>query len=226
MMRERASMGRALALVLVVGLGACTYTDSTNVKTGGIWAYYTAEQTDDGQVTVSGSFNVGGPFGTIVTLADGEHIEVNGVAGSSARRVTVDPSADGVYQVDLVRTDGRISSTIQMPAVPTILGLDPPGGVVISPDQLTITWDASEPVDGPNLEVQVDGDCFTGEHALANDTGEYTTGHLSPVGLEGCPIEITLIRKWGGSVNGEFDGGSAQGYRYTHATGQLKPIGG
>lgn len=209
-------------LPLFVAICGCKSTDSTNVKTSGIWVFYTAEQTADGQVTVEGSFWVDGPFGTSVRLADGEHIEVNGVRSSSSTKVIVDPSPDGIYTVVLVRTDERIASTIQMPETPTILKLDPPDGVVTSGQDLTITWDASAPVEGPNLEVRVEGSCFTTQQVLAQDTGELTTRRLNASAQsDGCAIDITLIRKEGRGVNKQFDGGKADGYRYVHAKGQL-----
>jgi hypothetical protein len=228
-MIEPKRVGRWGALLLLVAgtcVCGCKSTDSTDVKTSEIWAFYTAEQTADGQVTVDGTFKEGGVLGTPIRLVEGEHIEVNGVKPAKlTTEVTLDPAPDGLYQVVLVRTDERISSTIQMPEAPTILALDPPDGVVKHGGELTITWDVSAPVEGPNLEVRVDGPCFTGQHVLAHDTGEFTTKRLQGhAQYDGCEIEITLIRKEGRRVNSKFDGGSAEGYRYIRAKGQLLGI--
>lgn len=68
-----------IASLVVGGLGSgCVVSDSTDIKTSGIWARYTVEHNAHDSVTVRGELRVSSSVGNIVDLTAGEHLEVNG----------------------------------------------------------------------------------------------------------------------------------------------------
>ncbi|MFH2006568.1 MAG: hypothetical protein ABI333_08290 [bacterium] len=223
-------MKRAYCLGLTVfvclsaaGLVAgCSVTESTNVETSGIWARYVVEHDAQDRVTAWGTLRVGGPLGTIVDLVAGEHLEVNGtemtewyepITDYHWSRAIVAPTADGRYDIDFVRTDSVVPSTVVMPERPTITDATP-FDLVETHDTLTVYWDNSAP--GDAIEITVEGDCIERqEHDQVPETGEFTTDPINDRTLaqtEDCLITVTVLRWVYGFVSSSFNAGLTEAY--------------
>ncbi|MFH2005501.1 MAG: hypothetical protein ABI333_02830 [bacterium] len=215
---KRSYLFVSICFVAMLGLMGCSVTESTNVKTSGIYAIFTVYHRADGTVSVRGTLRVGGSTGTIVDLASGEHLEVNGQVMSEFvdpitdyhwSRAIIDPDPAGVYDIDFVRLDELVTTTVLTPEPPTIVSLDP-GDVVFSEDTLTITWDDTDP--GQDVDIYIEGDCIE-NHADFNvpDTGAYTSGDIydiEPMSPTDCTLTVTVERfAHDGGVNGAYQGG-------------------
>jgi hypothetical protein len=209
--------GLATALGLASG---CTIVDSTDVKTSGIWAHFVVEQSGDDTVWARGVLRVGGATGTIVDLSADEHLEVNGVrmtewvepiTGYHWSRGSVSPDPGDQYDLAFVRIDEVVTTTLTLPALPAITGLDPPA-VVQTNERITVFWDHSEPGDG--VDITVDGDCITGQSfQLLADTGSFETDWLedaSPAQPSDCQITVTVARENTRGVDPTFGGGYSE----------------
>lgn len=213
-----------LVCLLAVGLSTgCTVSDSTDIKTSGIWAHYTVEHDAANSVTVWGTLRVGGSLGNIVDLTAGEHLEVNGTSMTEWvepftnyhwSRAVISPTADGVYDIDFVRLEGEVvSSTVVVPDRPMISGLEP-ANLVVTDDQLTITWDTGDP--GDEVDIFIDGDCIE-DHAYSAlaDSGTFVSDailDLPPPDLPAdCTLTVSVRRIVVGLVNTDFDGGYTEG---------------
>lgn len=209
-----------LVCLSATGLSAgCVITDSTNVKTSGIWVRYTVEHDAHDSVTVRGVLRVGGSTGTIVDLTAGEHLEVNGhnmtewvepITNYHWSRAVISPDPDGIYDIDFVRLDDElVSSTVVAPDRPLISSLDP-GDVIYSEEILTIYWDESAP--GDDVDIYIEGDCIESHsYSLVADSGMFISDpifDLPPPDLPAdCTLQVTIARNVVGSVNGAFQGG-------------------
>jgi len=212
-----------MSLAIAGLVTTCVITDSTNVKTSGIWARYTVEHDAHDTVTVRGVLRVGGSTGTIVDLTAGEHLEVNGtnmtewvepITNYHWSRAVLSPDVDGIYDIDFVRLDELVPSTVVVPDRPLISSLDP-ADVILSEEVLTIYWDNSAP--GDDVDLYIEGDCIE-SHAYYSeaDSGMFVSDpiyDLPPPDLPvDCVLQVTIARNVVGSVNGAFQGG------YTEAT--------
>jgi len=198
-------------------------SDSTDIKTSGIWARYTVEHNAHDSVTVRGELRVSSSVGNIVDLTAGEHLEVNGtnmtewvepITEYHWSRAVISPDPDGIYDIDFVRLDELVSSTILAPDRPYIASLDP-GDVVYTEEVLTINWDTGAP--GDDVDIFIDGDCIEGHSYYGEaDSGMFISDpiyDLPPPDLPAdCVLTVTVKRNVVGSVNGAFGGG------YTEAT--------
>lgn len=219
-MKRAYVMGTTVFVCLAVAglVAACVVTDSTNIKTSGIWAHYTVEHDANDTVTVRGVLRVGGSTGTIVDLTAGEHLEVNDtnmtewvepITNYHWSRAVIGPDPNGIYDIDFVRLDELVSSTIVAPERPVISSLDP-GDVVLSEEALTIYWDDSAP--GDDVDIYIEGDCIENHaYSLVADSGMFVSDpiyDLPPPDLPAdCTLQVTIARNVVGSVNGAFQGG-------------------
>ena len=212
-----------ISAIGLAGVTGCSVTDSTNIKTSGIWARYDVDHDIDDRVTVRGVLRVGGSTGTIINLTMGEHLEVNGVEMTEYvepitnyqwSRAVINPSVDDLYDIDLIRTDEIVPTTMEVPELPLITDFEPAGLLVYSDETLTVYWDNSVP--GDEISVYVGGSCIEDQsYALLSDTGEFTTDPLLDASValpEDCELTISVTRHYIDAVNPAFQGG------YTEAT--------
>jgi hypothetical protein len=193
----------------------CSVTESTNIKTGGLWANYSIEN-NQGTIRASAVLRVGGPLGTIVDLSGGERIVVNGVrltewvepvTGYHWSSGLIPEDQLGEYHFNFIRTDEEVGTLLHLPELPLIT--EP------VPDQLAcfelpiyITWNTDEPGDG--ISVSVSGECIEGlTYNGLPDTGEFELPGLAraPGALEGCALTISVTRMYVGFQNPIFQGG-------------------
>ncbi len=204
------------------GLTGCSVTESTNIKTSGIWAHYTVEHGVNDSVTVRGVLRVGGSTGTIIDLYAGEHLEVNGtnmgewvepITNFHWSRAVISPDVDGIYDIDLIRLDETISTTVVTPERPLIDTLSP-SDVVLAGENLTITWDDTYPAD--DVDIWIDGDCIESHSYLSvADSGMFVSDAILDVELPEQPFDCTLTvqitRNLVDGVNSAFQGGYTEG---------------
>ncbi len=200
------------ALLLSVN---CSVTESTNIKTSGIWTHYIIEN-NQGVIRAYAVLRVGGATGTIVDLSGGEFIEVNGVrlnewvepvTGYHWSSGLVAEAGNNEYDFNFVRTDEEVSTVLGLPELPVI-------GTPFA-DQLTcfdlpiaVTWNSDVP--GDSVTVTVSGECIdTVSQTLMTDTGEYEVAGIPPIDgiVDGCPVTVTVTRWYDGSPNPAFQGG-------------------
>jgi hypothetical protein len=113
-----------LVSLALAATSACTYTASENVRTSGIYAYFSIVDLGDDTVDIQSRFSVGGPTGTVVYFSGGDHLEVNGqpIDGLGA---DFPRSDDRVYDLTLVRDDETVTTMLEAPAMPEILSMTP-----------------------------------------------------------------------------------------------------
>jgi len=193
----------------------CSVTESTNIKTSGIWTHYVIEN-HEGVIRAYAVLRVGGSTGTIVDLTAGERLEVNGqrltewvepITGYHWSSGLVAEDALGEYLFNFVRTDEEVGTILHLPELPVIDGP--------VPDQLecfdvpiTVAWNHDAP--GDSITVTVSGDCIdTFSQTLPSDPGAFEIPGLPPQDgvVEGCELTITVTRWYEGSPNPAFQGG-------------------
>lgn len=214
---------KRLSLLILVAASACTYTDSENVKSSGIYAHYSVVHEVDDRVKIAARYTVGGPLGTVVVLSGEDHLEVDGQAinGLSAVRA---PSSDGTYDLTLVRSDEAITTTVTVPAKPAISSTTP-GTMLRDGDTLTIAWNASAPA--TQVLLAITGPCVATLSAVMPDTGTFTTPPLrTQTGheFETCPIEVRLNRGASFGVDSSFDGGITETHHEAATALQFRGI--
>ncbi|MCD6498630.1 MAG: hypothetical protein J7M25_10075 [Deltaproteobacteria bacterium] len=228
-----AMLGLPLGLWVLAGGAGCSTTDSTNVKTSGIWAHYVVRDNGDGSVDVRAVLRVGGSTGTVVDLTNGEHMEVNGVTLTEFydpitnlhwSHATVSDDPMNRYDFDFIRTDDTgtpietVSTAVIRPALPVISDVN--GGADISYGQdVTITWDASEP--GDDVDITISGDCIDDlSYPGLSDSGQYVVSHadMPMIGTQGCDLTIRVQRNVTTDVSAEFQGGFAEAHSFHSVT--------
>jgi hypothetical protein len=230
-MKRATYLGTTVLVCLAAsGLGTgCVVTESTNIKTSGIWAHFTVEHDAHDSIIVRGVLRVGGSTGTIVDLSAGEHLEVNDtsmtewvepITNYHWSRVVLSPDPDGLYDIDFVRLDELVSSTILTPDRPTIDSLDPMG-VINTDEVLTVYWDDTHP--GDDVDVYIDGDCIEDHwYALVADSGMFVSDPVvdlpAPDLPADCTLTVTIARNVVGSVNSAFQGGYTEARTFDELT--------
>ncbi len=207
---------------------ACDTTESTNVKTSGIWAQFLVEPgPEPGQVACLAVLRVGGSLGTVVDLANGEHLSCNGVemveyydpiTNLHWSRALVDEAADGTYEIVFHRTDEDVSTVLVMPARPTVLSVGPDGDALLFGVDNEVTWDASDP--GDEVSLKVTGDCLDAFSASGlDDDGEDVIAkeEIQP-SQESCLATVEVDRVVYGEVAPEFQGGMASAENWDATT--------
>jgi len=208
-------MKKLFFFLMILGFSACSVTESTNVKTSGIWTHYVIENAA-GVIRAYAVLRVGGGTGTIVDLSGGEHVEVNGirltewvepVTGYHWSSALVPEAVDARYDFNFVRTDEEVHTVLTLPEVPEILA---PAGTdeVCFGGPLYVSWDNAAP--GDAIYVSVSGDCIdTLDQGPWSDTGEMTVDHVMPRDgvTEGCTLTVRVMRTLDGDPNPQFQGG-------------------
>ncbi len=210
--------------------GACETTESTNVKTSGIWARLLVKPgPEPGQVVCLAILRVGGSLGTVVDLTDGEYLSCNGmpmteyydpITNLHWSRAVVEESADGTYEIVFHRTDEEVSTLLVMPARPTILSVGPDGDALLFGVDNPVTWDASDP--GDEVTLSVSGDCLDAFSAsgLEDDGEEVIASEEIQPSQESCLATVEVDRVLYGEVAPEFQGGIASGENWDATTVQ------
>lgn len=68
-----------IALIIFFGTGCLSRTESTNVKTSGLYPEFYVKKNPKGQIIAEAQILVGGPLGTSLKMVDGEILYCNGV---------------------------------------------------------------------------------------------------------------------------------------------------
>jgi len=215
---SRISNSRRFFVVFICGTalasgGCAPRTDSENVETSGLYAILRVTHQLDNAVSLAASLRVGGPTGTKVSLSGADHWEVNGET-FPPQLSHIAPTADNTYNLTFVRSDEQVTTTVIVPASPTILGLTP--DKVRYNDRMTIAWDATAP--GDQLIISVTGECIKTQSFLPRDSdGTVTTEPIvnsdAAEAPATCPVDVQIARITGFKVNSSFEGGDAQARR-------------
>lgn len=212
----------ALVLAASVIVRGCSVTESTNIKTSGIWADYLVNQDEDDPVWARATLRVGGSTGTIVDLAGGEYLDVNGtrmtewvepITNYHWNTATISPDPSAQYTITFMRTDEQVPTTMVMPEM--VYTND--ASHIYTDDQITIYWD--DPGAGGVVDVDVVGDCITNQYdTVGSELGEFTTSPVTDATVTmplDCPVEVQVTRSVDYPVNSRFQGGRAEARRLT-----------
>jgi hypothetical protein len=200
------AMTRLLLIAFVLQSGACARTDSENIRTSGIWATIVVDQERADRVEIDVNLRVGGITGTIIDLSGEDHVTVNGEEILGLHE-DIAPSPDGRYDVTLVRADEQVTTSLVVPAPPTILETIPADEVRIA-DTLTIEWDVAEP--GDQVQGSISGPCLASGQSFLDteERGWFTSQRFTDAGP--CTIDVDLVRATGFRLNPAYEGGSAE----------------
>ena len=195
-------LGTLWMLVLV---SACNWvhSDSEDIKTSGLYLDVQLTEESEGAAYITMSLFVGGRWGNRVFLTGEDHWEVNGEPSESGE---VHTSSSRTYEITLVRSDERLSTTVALPEPLVITELEP-AEVVSWSETLTVYWTPS-PTAGL-LEVSVDGPCMTRQATIySDDPGMHTSqpilGHPE---MSTCTLEVGVTRTQHFEVHEAFDNG-------------------
>lgn len=145
---------RAWKRVIVLGLlpmaAACSKTNSSNVKTSGIYVTYTIEGNNQNSAVCRAQFQVGGSTGTFLDLDNGDTVTCQGQSMSRSEfagivtyyaAVTYNPG--GTYVVNFSRTGEPLyTASVAMPL--PIAGMSPASFRTYQKNQaFTISWTPS-----------------------------------------------------------------------------------
>lgn len=129
---------------------SCSKTESSNIKTSGLYASYQIVGNNQNSVNCSVSFQVGGYTGTYVSLENGDNVTCDGnsmikseLFGIITYSATVSYRPSGSYVVTLSRPgESDYNSTVTLPT--DISGYSPSSSTVVSKgNPVTITWSLS-----------------------------------------------------------------------------------
>jgi hypothetical protein len=212
-----------LGLAVLSLAAGCESTDSTNIKTSGIYADMKVVANDSGSATVAIELKVGGASSlTFLRLGAGDELsvargqEVMGTTESSIlevytyRATFANAQANDAFVVDFERAEdvSALGSTATLPPGFDIVNPGP-NDTISRADALTVTWDPI--VTGGEVSLTVGGDCVGVTEFEVPDTGSHTfnVGDLDVVGQEqaSCQGTLTIRRKASGSVSPTFGEG-------------------
>ena len=127
------------SLWILLYTGGCLWetSESEDIKTTGLHLEVGIVEEPDETVTISMDLFVGGRWGNRVNLTGDDRWEVNGEPTKSG---VVPTSLDRTYEITLIRSDERLSTTVTLPEKPIISQLDPADYVEWNED-LTVYWD-------------------------------------------------------------------------------------
>lgn len=190
----------------------CPREDSCNILTGGIhFTFGVVEK--DGAATVTASFNVGGPFGTALSLGDcGDDITVNGVPLEEKRGAFVYYEAvlapADLYTFEFTRaSEGPYVSEAVAPPPVTITA--PAEGTAISrAAAFDITWEDNDEA-SPGIWLFIGGPCVEGMSRDIGDNGLYTINAEDlelPDAADSCDVTISLTRTAAGTMDPAIEG--------------------
>ena len=222
-----------ISLILsLFAVSSCSTTESSNIKTSGIWAHYVIDEYSDGETIAWGVLRVGGATGTIIDLVGGEYLECNGTRMTEYvepltnfhwNRAALTQAQDGVYDFTLIRTDEEITSTITGADFPTIDTTTLPDHVY-GGEPLEVNWDATNP--GEDVSVNVTGTCIQNIYTdNVADTGSYTVPQIfeNTSNVTDCTITVKVLRHVRGDVSTLFQGGLIEANAIDEADLPLSP---
>ncbi|MGM0595509.1 MAG: hypothetical protein ACQES9_00565 [Myxococcota bacterium] len=201
-------------------IGACSTTESENVKTSGIWAHYRIVENTDGEIYGYAVLRVGGNTGTMVDLVGDDTVECNGVKLTEYvepitnyrwNRAQVSEDPDNLYDFTFYRVDEEVTTTLELPAPPFIETLS--ATELYDGDDLTIGWDNSSP--GDYVDISLTGVCINDVNQISlEDDGEYTFSNITMMDTTqetDCDVNIKISRIYEQDINSAFQGGQAEG---------------
>lgn len=208
-------MKKRIFVFLFFLISACSVTESTNVKTSGIWTHYIIENAS-GVIRAYAVLRVGGSTGTILDLSSGEHVRVNNirltewvepVTGYHWSSALIPEASNHQYDFNFVRTDEEVHTILTLPEIPEIL--EPMRNTeVCFGGPLYIAWDDTAP--GDDIYVRVSGDCIDWiDQGPWPDTGDITIETVFPKEgvIDGCTLTVQVLRMLDGTPNPQFQGG-------------------
>jgi len=190
----------------------CPREDSCNIRTNGIYFSFNVVE-KDGSATVTATFNVGGPFGTALSLGDcGDDITVNSIPLQEERGAFVYYDAvlepADLYTFEFSR-DGEgpyISEVVAPP--PVTITAPAPGTAVSRAVAFDITWEDNYET-SPGIGLFIGGSCVQGVLRTIGDNGLYTINadelELPDVD-ESCDVTISLTRTAAGTMDAAIEG--------------------
>jgi hypothetical protein len=210
--------------VLAGGLSmpaGCAVVESESVKTDGMWAHFVAEHHPNDRAVVLASLWVGERGGTVIDLTGEDKMLCNGVKMTEYEEeftnihwtgAELSPDPNNEYVFSFVRADEQVDTVVVTPDIPTIS--DPsPMDVFTAGEQITVTWDASQPGDYVNFFQY--GNCIKDKWIFEKpDTGSYTLPALEdqdPNNPEACTIGLQIRRIVEGNVAQDFKDGETEG---------------
>jgi hypothetical protein len=213
------------AALLVGLLCSCSFTDSTNVATSGIWMSYVVQHESGSNIQVQAYARVGGPYGTLLTMASGESITCNGV--TLARGVLYyyaqfsAPAAGDSYSFVFHRVNETVATTVTVPASPDSASANPATNYN-EWDPLIVGWNTSGSQAGDKIDLNIAGAAINGfSRSDLPDNGSYTVNSPAGTGLSSLddsvagPITVSVRRVRSGSVNAAFQGGTTRAERWS-----------
>ena len=193
------------ALWLLVFASACHWETSASedIRSSGLYLDVQIMEESDDVVRMSLNLFVGGRWGNRVILTGEDRWEVNGAPAESG---DVFSSADRSYEISLVRSDERLTTTVTLSKRLDITELEPADSVGWN-EVLTVYWIPSESTE--LIQVSVEGSCITAQSTLYTaDPGMHTTPHLlGHEDLAPCPLEVEVVRTQLFPVHEAFDNG-------------------
>ena len=221
---------RALALSLpLAALVGCESVESSDVKTSGMYAQFTAQADGSGSTRTEAILKVGGSTSnTFVQLAAGDELTVAGGGAEQAMSeqnlgdlysYTADFDFDEVgteftFNLERAADESAPSSVATLPAALDITAPAEDAIVSRSGDALTITWSGSG--EAEDMEVTVTGDCFVAYWKPVDDGGQHIIDAGTMESFEGnddeaCDAEVTVTRKSTGTLDPAFGEGTVTG---------------
>jgi hypothetical protein len=216
-----------ITAVLLFVFFSCSFTESENVETSGIWVSYTIRHESDSSIAVWAVFRVGGPFGTILQMSSGEYVTCNDVMlnqGILNCYINFDtPAPDNTYTFAFHRTDETITTIVTTPASPDDVSTNPADNYN-EWDPLDVIWNSADSESGDLIELDISG---TNIHSYSRsgitDNGSYTVNDPKGTGINSIdngilsPISVVVKRYHIGSVNEEYQGGQTRGERWAES---------
>ena len=222
--------GIALGLSIIL-LNSCTpdATDSTNIRTKGIFANYSLKILDNNTTNIRVSLHSGGINGSSLDLIspEGLFVKYNSKEDKLDRNDLVNDiyytkninvyKSDTDISIIFKRENEELNSTIKL--IPKVEILSPKEKQTISStDKLEITWIKSS---NSNIDISIDTECNTAnrdtktfsktKNSVDNGTYTFSLSSIYPGDFEkysNCITKLKVTRYREANVNSKFDDGT------------------
>lgn len=219
-------MGLILVITAIIFTGCVQKTESTNVKTSGLYPTFYVKQDSNGQIKVEAQMQVGGPLGTSLKMVSGEQILCNGtpltrnysyILGSW---YTADLGSTGNsnYLFHFQRTNEVVDSNIGplLPKPNILLS----SAMIVENSSFRITWDAGL---GSNISIKISTDNGISKWSTYLNSADDGIEDVLDADLKSMlwtappdtyELRIELIREkdYSDLINSAYDGGVAKTY--------------
>lgn len=212
-----------LLLLLLLPAGCTEEIDSTDVRTSGVHAQFSATAEGDGKTRVHAQLRVGGassntfldlrPGDRLVARMAGQSVQLSGTGGHTYTAILEGDAPAAELVIAFERTDADESapaSRVELPAAFTVSA--PTVAQQVSRAQsLSVLW---SPVNGAGqLRYSLSGDCVESQSGTTNDDGELViaAGAIAPrtqaLAQATCDVAVVLGRVQSGTVDPAFGEG-------------------